>query len=215
MKKLVSTFIIAILFLPAAFAQKTIHIGNYNNQEINTVFKREKRDGFYGSLATGYSPIDDKNGIVFTSRGGWIMDHWFAFGVAGTGFVNNIDNLDAYYYNSSSTSTDYSLAGGYGGLFVEPMLFPLKPVHLTFPVVFGVGAATRFNDYYYYADYYNDADFFYVVEPGVELEFNFTRWMRIALYGTYRYTSDINIENISKSALRNYSAGIDVKIGLF
>ena len=121
MKRLVSTLVIAVLFLPATFAQKTIRIDGYNNQEINTVFKREKRDGFYGSFATGYSPIDDKNGLVFSSRGGWIMDHWFAFGFAGTGFVNNIDNLDSYYYSSSTD--EYSLAGGYGGLFVEPMLF--------------------------------------------------------------------------------------------
>lgn len=213
MKKLVSTFIIAILILPATFAQKTIHIGNYNNQEINTVFKREKRDGFYGSFATGYSPIDNKNSIVFSSRLGWIMDHWFAFGIVGTGFINDIENLDYYYYNSSS-SEEYSLTGGYGGLFAEPMLFPLKPVHLSFPVIFGVGGASRFNNTMNYVDY-SDLDYFYVVEPGVELEFNFTRWMRIAFYGTYRYTSDINIENISSSALRNYTAGVNVKIGLF
>lgn len=212
MKRLVSILIIAILGLPAVYAQKTIHIGGYNSQEINTVFKREKRDGFYGSFATGYSPIDNKNGIVFSSRGGWIMDHWFAFGLAGTGFVNNIDNLESYYYNASS-SDEYSLAGGYGGIFAEPMLFPLKPVHLSFPVIFGVGGASRFNSFYY-SDY-SDLDYFYVVEPGVELEFNFTRWMRIAFYGTYRYTSDIKIESISTGALRNYTAGVNVKIGLF
>ena len=214
MKKLVSILIIAILCIPATFAQKTIRIGNYNDQEINTVFKREKRDGFYGSFATGYSPIDNKNGLVFSSRGGWIMDHWFGFGMFGTGFVNDIDNLESYY-NPSTSKDDYSLAGGYGGLFIEPMLLPLKPVHVSFPIMFGVGAATRFNNYNYYSDFYSDADFFYVVEPSVELEFNFTRWMRIALYGTYRYTSDISIENIAPSALRNYSAGVNVKIGLF
>lgn len=215
MKKIVITLIIAIALVPSVFAQKTIKIDGYNDQEINTLFKRDKRDGFYGSFATGYSPIDGKNGIVFSTRGGWIMDHWFAFGMFGTGLVNNIDNLDMYYYGPSSNSNDYSLAAGYGGFFVEPMLLPLKPIHLSFPILFGAGGASRFNNDYYYTDFYTDSDVFYVVEPGVELELNFTRWMRVAFYGTYRYTSDISIKDISADALRNYSVGVNVKIGLF
>lgn len=214
MKKLISFVILVALSTTLTFAQKTIRIDGYNDNQINTLFKPEKRDGFYGSFASGYSPIDDKNAAIFSSRFGWIMDHWFAFGVFGTGFVNNIDNLDGYY-NTPRKTEEYSLAGGYGGLFIEPMLFPLKPVHLSFPIMFGVGGAARFNDYYYYTDIYNDTDIFYLVEPGVELEFNFTRWMRVALYGTYRYTSEINIETIAPTALRNYSAGVNVKIGLF
>jgi len=142
------------------------------------------------------------------------MDHWFAFGFVGTGFVNNLENLDNYVYTSDSNN-NLSLGGGYGGLVFEPMLFPLKPIHLSFPVILGVGGAASFDDFY--GSYVNesDADVFYVVEPGVELEINFTKWMRFAIYGTYRYTSDISIENIAPDALRNYSIGATVKVGLF
>ncbi|MFA9390024.1 MAG: hypothetical protein ACERKD_09470 [Prolixibacteraceae bacterium] len=215
MKKLLILLISILVAVPTLFAQKTIRIDGYNDEEIHTVFKRNKRDGFYGSFATGYSPIDNKHALVANTRAGWILDHWFAFGATGSGFVNNIDNLDMYSYSSYSSDNEYSLAGGYGGIFIEPMLYSLKPIHLSFPVIFAIGGAGRFNNAYYYADYTTDIDVFYVIEPGIELEMNFTKWMRIALYGTYRYTPDISIMDISPDALRSYSVGVNFKIGLF
>jgi len=196
MKKIVTTILIAIAFTGSVFAQKYFGIDGYHNEDINTVFKKEKRDGFYWGYSTGYSPINNDNGLVFTTRGGWIMDHWFSFGIAGAGFVNNFDNLDLYSYQSSGSSDIYSLVGGYGGFYLGPILFPLKPVHLSFPVVFGVGAAAKINNYYY-NDFVDNGDLFYLVEPGIELEVNFTKWMRIAFFGTYRIASEINILNIA------------------
>ncbi|MDA3930726.1 MAG: hypothetical protein PF541_17395, partial [Prolixibacteraceae bacterium] len=202
--------IIVFIASGITYAQKTIKIDEFNNQEINTVFKKNKRDGLYLSLATGYSPINGDNGVVVSTRGGWIMDHWFAFGVFGSGFANNLNNIDNYFYSSSKV--ELSLSGGYGGFFIEPMAFPLKPIHLSFPILFGAGGVASSDNTY---DLHENVDVFYVVEPGLELEINFTKWMRIALYGTYRYTSVLDIENISKNALRSYSAGVNVKIGLF
>jgi len=151
--------------------------------------------------------------LIAASRFGWILDHWFAFGVSGTGFVNNIGKLDYYYTND--LRNEVFLAGGYGGFFIEPILAPMKPIHVSFPIVIGGGALARFNEYDYNYSYGFSEDLFFVVEPGVELEINFTKWMRIAAFATYRYTSDINIENVSKGALRNYSTGLTVKVGLF
>lgn len=214
MKKLGLAFIILATIATSAMAQQHIKIDGYNDQEINTVFKQNKRDGLYFSLSSGYSPINGDNGAVFSTRGCWIMDHWFAFGLVGTGFANNLENMDNYYYNSSN-SDEINLVGGYGGFVVEPYLFPLKPVHISFPIVCGVGAVAAIDNYYYDQLYNDDFDVFYAIEPGVELEVNFTKWMRIAAFATYRYTSDIDIEKVSTDALRNYSCGLTVKIGLF
>lgn len=214
MKNIVITLIV-ILMSGSAFAQKTIRISELNNQEIKTVFKRDKRDGFYGGMSTGYSPIDNTNGAVFSARGCWIMDHWFAFGIGGTGFVSDVDQFQYMEYSTNNTNT--FLGGGYGGLIFEPMLAPLKPIHVTFPVLIGGGAVAQLtninNDYYY--DYYPISDYFFVVEPGIELEINLTKWLRASVFATYRYTSDIKIDQVATDALRSYSTGVSLKVGLF
>jgi hypothetical protein len=225
----IAFILIALLFTTFAFGQKTIRIDEdetenqeievenqeikNETQEIKTLFSKEKRDGFYGSLSVGYSPIDHKDGVTASMRGCWIMDHFFSLGVGGTAFVNGIDQIN-FDLLSSSSNNENNLAGGYGGVIFEPILLPLKPIHLSFPIMVGVGAASSF-DYYEYYSSVNVSDFFWVIEPTAELEINFTRWMRLALYASYRYTSELEIENISKDALRSYSAGITVKVGLF
>jgi hypothetical protein len=211
MKTLIASFIIFFIGCNL-FAQENIKIGSDNNQEIKTIFKKEKRDGFYGAFSAGYSSIDKKDGFTFSSRGCWIMDHFFSFGIGGTGFVNELDKVGLGFY--TDTDNGVNLAGGYGGIILEPILLPLKPVHLSFPILLGVGAAGSFKNYDYFSTYYVD-DFFWVVEPQAELEINFTKWLRFALYAGYRYTSELNIADISKDALRSYSVGATIKMGMF
>jgi len=142
------------------------------------------------------------------------MDHFFSIGVGGTGFINELDEIGLGYYSNSNSDNDLNLAGGYGGIILEPIAFPLKPVHLSFPILVGAGAVGSFKNYDYFSTYYVD-DFFWVIEPQAELEINFTRWLRFAVYAGYRYTSELNITDISKNALRGYSAGVTIKMGKF
>jgi hypothetical protein len=209
------SILLLILISSLVEAQETVHFGGYDGQEVKTIFTKEKRDGFYGSFSMGYSPIDNKDGFTVSARGCWIMDHFFSFGMGGTAFINDIDRFPRDYYVNDEAVNANSLAGGYGGLILEPIIFPLFPVHVSFPVLVGVGGISDYLDYDYYSSYSSISDFFWVVEPSVELEVNFTKWLRIALYGTYRFTSDIDIEGVSKNALKSYSAGITFKMGLF
>jgi len=211
MKKLIAIFLFTA-FSVTLVAQETMRVGADEDQKIKTIFKKEKRDGFYGSISAGYSPIDNKDAMTFSSRGCWIMDHFFAMGVGGTAFINELDEIpfDLNFHSDN----DNNLSGGYGGIIIEPIVLPLKPIHLSFPILLGVGAAGSFTDYTYFSTYGID-DFFWVVEPQAELELNLTRWMRLAVYAGYRYTSELDIEGISKDALRGYSTGVTIKMGLF
>jgi len=194
--------------------QENIRFGGYDDQEVKTIFKKEKRDGFYGSFSAAYSPINNEDGMTVSARGCWIMDHFFSFGVGGTAFINAIDEFPWNYYPSGQSDSKATLAGGYGGLILEPIIFPLFPVHLSLPVLVGVGGISQFDNLSYYSTYYLD-DVFWVVEPTAELEINFTKWLRIAFFGSYRFTSSIEIENVSPNALKGYSAGITLKMGVF
>ena len=209
------TFVIftLIMFITSnLFAQEIIKAERTNDQEIHTLFKKEKRDGFYGAFSIGYSPIDNKNAMTVSSRGCWIMDHFFSLGIGGTAFVNNLEGLNLNFSDQSNNGTN--LAGGYGGIILEPILLPLKPLHLSFPIMIGVGATGKFDNYSYFSTYLVN-DFFWVVEPQAEVEVNFTRWLRLSIYAGYRYTSELNITDISKDALRGYSTGVTIKMGLF
>jgi hypothetical protein len=218
MKHTILALIIFLLAMPA-MAQQVIKIDDYeqeknNDDEIQTIFKRSNRDGFYGAISVGYSPIDNTDGMVFSSRGCWIMDRWFGIGLGGTGFVNNLNQIEDYLLENSFNDRSY-LAGGYGGIVIEPILASRKPVHLSFPILLGGGAIAPVSDDTHTQPYSDIEDVYFVAEPGIELEVNFTKWLRIAAFATYRYTSDIDIENVSKDALRSYSAGLTFKVGLF
>ena len=74
-------------------------------------------------------------------------------------------------------------------------------------------------------NYIDDISTYFVLEPGIELEFNITKYFRLAGYFNYRYTSDIDITTASISgekvqlvkpdALNTYSAGLIFKFGKF
>lgn len=198
------------------WAQETISFGEnpVSDQKIKTLFTKDKRDGFYGGLSVGYAPIDSKDGLVASARGCFIMDHYFAFGLGGTMFVNGLEDMSTWENGMPQASQRTYLAGGYGGLVIEPIIAPLSPVHISFPMMFGVGAATTFETYYY-SDYYSVAQTFTVFEPMAEVEVNFTRFMRLGVYVGYRFTSKLNIEGISSQALNNYSTGVSLKLGMF
>ena len=105
---------------------------------------------------------------------------------------------------------------------MEPILFGWFPVHLAFPVLIGAGGVSSFSYITDWADPYEynpanfeDATAFFVAEAGVELEFNLVRFFRLALFGTYRYTTDIVMDNVAPDALRGWNVGMTFKFGSF
>jgi len=123
-------------------------------------------------------------------------------------------------YRNQFDSQDLNLAGGYGGLLIEPVLAPFSPVHLAFPVIIGAGGVAYVNyNWWEYSTYQNpvvtESDAFFVFEPGVELEFNVVRFMRIGIGASYRYTSKVHLFNVSNDVLNGFSGGFSLKFGKF
>jgi len=85
------------------------------DEEMKTLFKKSSTDkisnGGYGSFNIGYTQVDSKDALQLGGRVAWIANHKFALGLAGYGFVNDIDKK----YNDIDPSR-YYLAGGYGGI---------------------------------------------------------------------------------------------------
>ena len=212
--KTLSAFIILSLLSAVVYSQN--EAGNSKGRgEINTLFGGHSvSNGGYGSFGCGYSSIDNRDGIVISGRAAWIIDHNFAIGVAGSGFMNDFQ-YDRVY------NEDVNLTGGYGGLLIEPILFPKAPVHLTFPVIGAVGgiASTRtshtFNSWDNSNSWVEASETFLLVEPGVELELNLVRFFRLAFGISYRFTTDLELLSVPPDALEGFTTGITFKFGKF
>lgn len=192
------------------------------SDEIKTILGHAKSNGGYGAFSVRYNEIDSEDGLCIGFRGAWIMNHSFALGVAGYGFFN-----EAHPNELIDQEYDYNIGGGYGGFYFEPIIFALLPVHLSFPVFFGIGGVEYSRDYFNSEwdwddyDYSYDTDAFLVVKPGVELELNMLKHFRLGIGVYYRYTSEINLENdfgeaiVDKDVLRGLSMGVIFKFGKF
>jgi len=200
-----------MLFLSLGFL--TAKAQDYADNEIKTLFPKDRSNGGYGALSFSYTQIDGKDAFMMGGRGAWVIGHSFALGFGGNGFINDIDYQNPHHMNLKT-----SLAGGYGGLYLEPIIAPRFPVHLSFPILIGGGGITNmiYNeswDQMYYDDTATDA--YFILEPAAELEFNLTRNMRMALTCSYRYTTDILIKNVSPDILKGFSYGLVMKFGRF
>jgi hypothetical protein len=202
-------FLSALAVFLFSFAQAQVddesYPEDYHGDEIKTLFSGNNTVGGYGEISMLYSQIDDRDAFLFGARGGVLLGHMMTIGLCGTGFFN-----DAQYI--PVLEDEVTLAGGYGGLFFEPILFPKFPVHVTLPVTIGAGGVAL-------ARMYEESDAYMVIEPGIEIELNITRFFRFSIGGYYRFTSDINLmmgdRAIPDDVLRGFSGGVNFKFGRF
>lgn len=210
------------MFFPAILALTAVLSVNgqdpefeyYRNKEIKTLLGRNKSGGAYLSFTSGYTTIDNEHALLFGGRIAWIASHTVGVGLGATGFINE------YHYNST-LNRDVFLAGGYGGLYIEPILFPRSPVHLAFPVLLGGGGISYVSrDRDFNENFIEDSKAFLLVEPSAELELNLTRFFRLAFGVSYRFPTRFDVgENqgypIDVESLKNMSYTVTMKFGKF
>lgn len=107
----------------------------------------------------------------------------------------------------------------YGGLLLEPIILSNQPVHVTFPILLGAGWVGYFRDWNENVgpdekELLDDAVFF-VVEPGVNVEFNLTRHTRLGLGVSYRSADNFELENTSPKAFNGINYNMMLKFGRF
>jgi hypothetical protein len=225
-KRIMIQFIAAIL---AITVTTSVISQDNDDKELTTLFGNTdgKIDyGGWGGLTFGYTQLQGNDTYLMGARGGWLIDHHFTIGLAGVGFISDHNYSDMLPENEYPYNPKLNLAGGYGGLFLEAILFPNYPVHLNIPVIIGAGGVSYVLSQDYYADPYNngkhyydgssfDSDAFFVFEPGLEIELNLIKFMRFALGGSYRYTSQIDLYKTSGKMLRGFNGYFSLKFGKF
>ncbi len=213
MKRIIFLSALLIILGAVAFSQDP-EFEYYRNNDIQTLLGHNRTGGAYFVFTTGYSVIDDKHAVQFGGRFGWLPARSIGVGLGATGFINE-------YHYEPVIGRDVFLAGGYGGLYIEPILLPKWPVHLSFPVLLGAGGISyvskepdRDNNFI------EDTEAFLLAEPGAEIELNLTRFFRLSVGATYRFptafrTSTSDASGASVSSLKGVSYTISLKFGRF
>ncbi len=211
---------IVMLVLPLCFLAYSANSQETENKEkprdeIRTLFGNDITHGGYGAVTMGYTQMDDKDAWIVGGRAAWIINHSFALGVGGYGLANDIP-LEQTWQDEEKMS----LIVGYGGLLLEPIFMAKQPVHLAMPILIGAGGVSMAPNSYWTNDeswdedgYSNDV--FFVIEPGLELELNLTRFMRLSGGVSYRLTSEIELPDMDKDILKGFATTVSLKFGKF
>jgi hypothetical protein len=186
----------------------------YKNREMKTLLGHDRGGGGYCSFSTGYSTINNMDAIMFGGRFSWMASHSMGIGMGATGFMNE-------FHYEPSIDRDVFLTGGYGGLYIEPIIFPRLPVHLSFPVLLGFGGISFISvDNDFNENFLEDSKAFLLIEPAAEFELNLTRFLRLAVGASYRLPTPFDVGlpgsySIDVKSLRTVSYIVTLKLGKF
>lgn len=197
-------------------AEKEVHYNNTQPQsDIQTLTGSGHNLGFYIGFHSEYSQIAGYDAFGAGGTFALIANHGLAIGFSGKGFITEP------YEKIPGSNTSYSYTGGYGGFLIEPILFPKFPVHVSFPILIGAGGIansilTNYNYPYEYTDVFvEDAEAFLIAEPGMQLEFNVARWLRLGLGASYRFTTTFEPSSFDSNPLDGFTGGFSLKFGKF
>ncbi len=197
-------YLLVLLLTPlSVFAQ--------NSGGANAIFSGNSDLKGFGSYEMKLTQIADATSLFIGASGGVTVNKTFMFGIAGYGLAASPD--------IESINSNYRLNGGYGGLLLGFNIFPREVVHLSFPIVIGVGSMYLTDPYFFSGT--SDSDLtieksgFMVIEPGANLEFNVTRFFHLGMGASYRYVQGLSMNSLTDEQLLGWAINLNLKIGSF
>lgn len=164
----------------------------------------------YGRLNT-----PGTKGAVFGNfKLAYVANQKMEIGIGVTGFFNERNNNRPDLFNGDKIA----LIGGYAGIHLEPILFGKRFISVSFPLLVGGGALGYFGNSF--TDEYDDIreedlEEFFVVEPGINILYNFSRYTQFETGIRYRFTSKYDVLPYDEGNLNGFSIGAGLKIGIF
>lgn len=231
MKKLIT--LLALISLSfAVYGQELIESKTHYTEEEEqeeiaknqpqTLFGNQASFGGYGAFSFGYMDYDGSPAFVSGGRFMFVANHYLGIGFGGKGFVSNT-NTEPYISNGNSYNRYTYNYGGYGGLYLEPVIKSMNPIHVAFPLLLGAGAigesiwSNEHDEFDSFHDYETGvSSVFFVAEPGIDIEFNIATWFRISLGAAYTFTSDIEgIPGMEPKSMNGFNYNMTFKMGWF
>ena len=166
------------------------------NAQQKVLIGEEVTHGGAGGPVVKLTYLNNTFGILVGGYGGYIINHTFLIGGGGYGLSTDI-------FVSGN-----KLSFGYGGLVAEYIGFSDEIIHFKAGTLIGAGKAT-----------FNEEDSgapFFVLEPGVDAEFNITSFFRVCAGLSYRFViGATGLSGVSDASLSGLAGEIAFKFGYF
>jgi len=178
-----------------------------------TLFSERIHSGGFGGPVVKFSQINNEFGLFVGGRGGWIINHSFAFGGGGYGLVTEIP--------APAPADSLTLGLGYGGLELEYINRSDKLLHFTIQTLIGAGGISSSKEDEDEDDDGDDDDehrsyeAFFIVEPAFNLILNVSPRFRIGFGVSYRFVSKFANSVFNDSSIDGLSGVITFKFGRF
>lgn len=183
---------------------------------VKTVFNGKLRSsGGYAALTNKFTTIRGNYANLAGLYGGWYINHRMMIGIGAAASTNNLRVPQQF-----STDPNQNRTWQYGqfGLVSEYVMNSDKAIHLAFHLFGGAGFTVQYvrDDWDHNSpDNASDENWFVVAEPGVQLEINLFKWMRLSPGISYRATFGSDGRGLDDSDLRGVSYNATVKFGRF
>lgn len=207
-KSVVLTSVMLVTVALAASAQK--------NQ---TIFGsgQPKKSGAYGAIANKFTRINGSFANINEVYGGWFVNRSLLIGASISATSNRIDVPEVNkLWDGGRMTYQY----GQVGLMTEYVIGSTKKVHFAVNLVTGAGFMLQYDRYDLrdWDDHYvrnNNPSFFFVMEPGAQLELNLINWMRFSPGVSYRRTFGSDSKGLSDNDISGFAGNITFKFGRF
>jgi hypothetical protein len=221
MKRQLKTIVLisAILLSTASFAQES---NNHESNNIQTVFKGGTHSiRGYGALTNKFTTIGGDYANLVGAYGGVYINHKFLIGIGAAALTNDLSVPLQY---SADPLRNMSYEYGQVGLVTEYVIGSNKAFHLAFNLFSGAGFTVQYerqnwrdhNDDFDFEDREaRDENWFFVAEPGVQLEVNVFKWMRFSPGISYRASFGSDGLGMKDSDISNLSYNATLKFGRF
>jgi hypothetical protein len=184
-------------------------------QEETLLGTESVEHGGYGALVMKFTSVNDQFGVLMGARGGWIINHCVAIGVAGYGLVNEVPA------RTTGVLGGRFLNFGYGGLDLEYINHSNSVVHYSIHTLVGAGAVGHRNTYWNDVAWGLNDDWdsqhrpCFVLEPGVNVDVNITTWFRTSFGASYRFVGPVSSDAASAKDLAGPSGMMTFRFGSF
>jgi hypothetical protein len=181
------------------------------NKEAKTLFGNGKPHiGYFINPSCQVGNFAGTNAVIPGIGAGVILNNKYS--------LNILYKLTVTEKTPAGEANQLYIHGQWFGLKAEYSLKPEGVVHLNFPLEIGTGEIELDLKDSYENDQIiipsGDAWFAYL-EPGVAVEINLQKFIKLNLSAGYRFVSDVTFRNISEKDLKGFTFTTGLKIGLF
>ena len=190
-------------------------------QDNQTIFKNNgiRHSGGYAAISNKFTSINGDFANMPGIYGGWFINRKFMLGIGAAATTNYLPvALSARNFPGDKMTYQY----GQFGLMTEYVVASTKKVHFNVNLLTGTGFTLQYDrrdidDWDWDLDDYDDENpnFFFVMEPGVQVEFNLLKWMRFSPGISYRKAFGSNSNGLTDADLSNISYNLTFKFGAF